>query len=110
MAKLVIVESPAKAKTIGKYLGDDYEVTASMGQEAGCRPGHHGYSLHHHHRGCLQPDPVFPDRTAGVPQYDVKNKAMPDGLEVTARHCFFRCGKLHVSPPFPHRKTAAARC
>lgn len=31
MAKLVIVESPAKAKTIGKYLGNDYEVTASMG-------------------------------------------------------------------------------
>jgi DNA topoisomerase-1 len=31
MATLVIVESPAKAKTIGKYLGKDYEVTASMG-------------------------------------------------------------------------------
>ena len=33
MAKtnLVIVESPAKAKTIGKYLGPDYEVQASMG-------------------------------------------------------------------------------
>ena len=31
MSKLVIVESPAKAKTIGKYLGDGYEVTASMG-------------------------------------------------------------------------------
>ena len=29
--KLVIVESPAKAKTIGKYLGDDYEVMASVG-------------------------------------------------------------------------------
>ena len=28
---LVIVESPAKAKTIGKYLGPDYEVRASMG-------------------------------------------------------------------------------
>ena len=28
---LVIVESPAKAKTIGKYLGADYKVTASMG-------------------------------------------------------------------------------
>jgi DNA topoisomerase-1 len=29
--KLVIVESPAKAKTIGKYLGTDYEVLASVG-------------------------------------------------------------------------------
>ena len=28
---LVIVESPAKAKTIGKYLGAGYKVTASMG-------------------------------------------------------------------------------
>ena len=28
---LVIVESPSKAKTIGKYLGSDYEVKASMG-------------------------------------------------------------------------------
>ena len=31
MSKLVIVESPAKAKTIGKYLGTDYVVKASMG-------------------------------------------------------------------------------
>ncbi len=29
--KLVIVESPAKAKTINKYLGNDYVVKASMG-------------------------------------------------------------------------------
>ena len=28
---LVIVESPAKAKTIEKYLGDDYAVRASFG-------------------------------------------------------------------------------
>ena len=31
MSNLVIVESPAKAKTIQKYLGKGYEVVASMG-------------------------------------------------------------------------------
>jgi len=32
MAKaLVVVESPAKAKTINKYLGRNYKVIASMG-------------------------------------------------------------------------------
>jgi len=32
MAKnLVVVESPAKAKTINKYLGSDYKVMASYG-------------------------------------------------------------------------------
>ena len=30
-SNLVIVESPSKAKTIGKYLGSDYVVKASMG-------------------------------------------------------------------------------
>ena len=29
--KLVIVESPAKANTIAKYLGNDFEVLASVG-------------------------------------------------------------------------------
>ena len=31
MTKLVIVESPAKTKSIGKYLGSDYLVVSSKG-------------------------------------------------------------------------------
>ena len=31
MTKLVIVESPAKASTIEKYLGADYKVLATIG-------------------------------------------------------------------------------
>ena len=31
MSKLLIVESPTKARTIGKMLGKDYTIIASMG-------------------------------------------------------------------------------
>jgi len=33
--RLVIVESPAKARTIGRYLGEEYEVGASVGRVRG---------------------------------------------------------------------------
>jgi DNA topoisomerase-1 len=51
MNKLVIVESPAKAKTIEKYLGKDYKVLASYGhvrdliEKDGAVDPEHGYAM-----------------------------------------------------------------
>jgi DNA topoisomerase-1 len=48
---VVIVESPAKAKTIGKYLGKDYEILASYGHvrdlvpKEGAVDPEHGYAM-----------------------------------------------------------------
>lgn len=63
--KLVIVESPAKAKTIGKYLGSDFEVLASVG----------------HIRDLCEPKDVPADKkqNAYIKQYsiDVENNFEP---------------------------------
>jgi DNA topoisomerase-1 len=51
MTKLVVVESPAKAKTIEKYLGKDYKVLASYGhvrdliEKDGAVDPDHGYAM-----------------------------------------------------------------
>ena len=44
---LVIVESPAKARTINKYLGKDYVVRASMGHIRDLPKGKFGIDLEH---------------------------------------------------------------
>ncbi len=44
---LVIVESPAKARTINKYLGTDYVVRASMGHIRDLPKGKFGIDLEH---------------------------------------------------------------
>ncbi len=57
MAKkhLVIVESPAKAKTIGKYLGKDYEVKASMGHLRDLPKSKLGVDIEHDFEPAYQP-------------------------------------------------------
>lgn len=42
---LVIVESPAKAKTIRKYLGNDYKISASMGHIRDLPQSHLGVDI-----------------------------------------------------------------
>ena len=51
MTSIVVVESPAKAKTIEKYLGKDFKVFASYGhvrdlleKDGAVDPGH-GYEM-----------------------------------------------------------------
>ena len=52
-SNVVIVESPAKAKTIEKYLGKDYKVMASYGHvrdllaKEGAVDPKHGYEMHY---------------------------------------------------------------
>ena len=57
MAKhsLVIVESPAKAKTIGKYLGRDFEVKACMGHLRDLPKSTLGVDLEHDFEPVYQP-------------------------------------------------------
>ena len=46
-SNLVIVESPSKAKTIGRYLGPDYTVKASMGHLRDLPKSKMGVDLEH---------------------------------------------------------------
>jgi len=52
---LVIVESPAKAKTIEKYLGDEYKVKASMGHLRDLPKSKMGVDIEHDFEPVYQP-------------------------------------------------------
>lgn len=54
---LVIVESPAKAKTIGKFLGPDYTVMSSYGHIRDLAPNNLGVDT----ANGFQPEYVIPD-------------------------------------------------
>ncbi len=67
-SNVVIVESPAKAKTINKYLGDDYVVLASFGHVRDLPPKD----------GSVQPDDDFSmswqlGERAGKPMNEIKS-------------------------------------
>ncbi|MEI7690789.1 MAG: type I DNA topoisomerase [bacterium] len=59
MSKLVIVESPAKAKTIEKYLGSDYKVLATFGHVRDLPQGTLGIDLENN----FQPKYIVPLRS-----------------------------------------------
>ncbi len=56
---LVVVESPAKAKTIEKYLGSDYKVLASYGHIRDLSKKHGGFGVDIEHD--FTPDYVVPE-------------------------------------------------
>ena len=48
--KLVIVESPAKAKTIGRYLGKEYDIVASVGHIRDLPPNQKGVDVNNNYK------------------------------------------------------------
>lgn len=56
MKNLVIVESPAKAKTLGRFLGPDFKVMSSHGHIRDLKP--HSFSID---KKTLQPEYTVPD-------------------------------------------------
>ncbi len=76
MAKaLVIVESPAKAKTINKYLGRDYKVVASMGHVRDLPKSKLGVNI----ENGFQPEyVVLPDRQKVIKELKELSKDVDD--------------------------------
>jgi len=77
--KLVIVESPAKSKTIGQYLGEDYIVESSIGHIrdlAIVGPGGLGVDIEHDFKPTYE---VLPDKKKVIHQL---NKSLKESEEV----------------------------
>ena len=77
--KLLIVESPAKAKTIGKYLGEDFTVKSSVGHIRDLPKK--GLSIK------IAPDAAKPDAWTFTPSYEVSpdKKKIVDELRKAAK-------------------------
>ena len=71
MQNVVVVESPAKAKTINRYLGPDYTVLASYGHVRDLPPKD----------GSVRPDEDFAMSWAVQPKADARMEAIAAALE-----------------------------
>ncbi len=72
MKNLVIVESPTKARTIGKFLGADYEIMASMGHIMDLPKSTLGIDLEHD----FMPDyQTMPDKKKIISQLKTAGKS-----------------------------------
>lgn len=77
MAKnLVIVESPTKARTLSQLLGNDYEITASMGHVRDLPRGEFGVDVEHN----FEPQYVIPKEKIKSVNSLVKEAAGADKL------------------------------
>ncbi len=71
MKNLVIVESPTKAKTIGRFLGSDFEIIASMGHIMDLPKSTLGVDLEHNFLPDYQP---MPDKKKIISQLKAAGK------------------------------------
>ena len=82
---LVIVESPAKAKTIEKFLGDDYKVMSSYGHIRDLKK--HDLSINEQ---TLEPEYEIPDEKKKLVG-ELKSQAMRTAREKPSRGTCARC-------------------
>ena len=73
--KLLIVESPAKAKTIGKYLGPEFTVRSSVG---------HIRDLPKEN-GAIKIEKTGEESWTFVPKYEISEGTEPKGMKLGAK-------------------------
>jgi len=77
--KLIIVESPAKSKTIGQFLGKEYRVVASMGHIRDLPKNKLGIDIENN----FKPEYIIPDKSKKIIQM-LKNESEKSSMVILA--------------------------